>query len=78
VFKRAFKLGVLKLACRIVAERESERELTRNIQNDKERHERFTAHHIPRSPMARAHRTVKRPEEINQRMKLPTKRQKGH
>lgn len=57
-------------------EREGERELTQNIQNAKEKHERFTAHYIPRSPMARAHRTVKRPEKINHRIKLPTEKRK--
>jgi hypothetical protein len=40
----------------------------------KKKYERFTAHYIPRSPMARAHRTVKRPEEINHRIKLPTEK----
>lgn len=30
--------------------------------------------HIPRSPTASAHRTVKRPQETYQRMKLTTKK----
>lgn len=41
------------------------------------KHVRFAACNIPRSPMARAHRTVKRPQETNQRMKLTIEKGEG-
>ena len=38
---------------------------------------RVAACNIPRSPMARAYRTVRRPQETNQRKKLTTEKEDG-
>lgn len=74
MFRRAFRLGVLKLACRMVAEETRKPNLKTRIKRLDNVKIKFLKMQLPRRPIASAHKTVRRPAETNHRKKLAAKR----